>query len=143
MNLFKSIKTKLNEGYSLGDDKESFDVWEKEEKKLKGLVDSLKEDGIDFTNIDIEHSQDSIYSADFTIKGIPESNINDELEYELRDKFVSGYDSYFENIQLENWGGYGPICIIGFDIDSADSSKWRFGTKVKEVINIVSKDGGK
>lgn len=137
----EKVRKYLNEGYSLGDDKESFDVWDKESEKLKNVCDYLKDTvGIDFTNIDVEHSQDGIYSASFMIKGLPESSINDELEQELYDKYVSGYNSYFDGVQLENWGGYGPICILVFDIGSANSDKYRFGKAVQDVINTVTKN---
>jgi hypothetical protein len=141
MNLYESVKKNLKEGYSLGDDKESFDVWDEEEKKLEELVKYLKENGIDFSNIDVEHSQDNIDCADFEIRGIPESNINDELERKLDDKYVSGYNVYFkfDDIQLENWGG--PVCLIGFYIDGAYRYKSYFKNEVAEIIKIVSKEG--
>lgn len=128
---------KLNEGYSLGDDKESFDIWDKESEKLKNVCDYLKDTlDIDFTNIDVEHSQDDIYSASFEIKNIPEAAISDDLESDFRDKYL-GWGSCIDGIQLEKWYGK-PTCIVIFDIGSANSDKYSFGKTVKDIIERVN-----
>ena len=128
----------LDESYSLGDDKESFDVFNENGKKLKEICDFLKEyNKIDFNNIDVEQSQDAVYTADFTIKGIPEDKINEAEEDELRKDFCDDWGSLINNIQLENWNG--PICIVDFDIERVYNSKSKFGRTLKEIIDRLTK----
>ena len=131
-SLFTSNKRVILEGYSLGDDRESFNVWDEEEKKLEEIVDYVKEYcDLDFSNIKVEHSQDSITSADFTLKNLPEAILNNsELEEELYEKYA-GWGGLFDNVQIENWGE--PICILGFDIDLAYRSKYKLGSSVKDI----------
>lgn len=130
----------VSEGYSLGDDKESFDVWEEESEKLNEIMNYIKDNcGVDFSNIEVEHSQDNIFTADITIKGLPESAINDDIESELYNKYCSGYNNLFDNIQLETW--YGPCCLLGFNIDRMGSRKYKLGSAIKDIQDRLMNSG--
>jgi hypothetical protein len=113
---------KLNESYSLGDDKASFDEWEKQEEKLKKVYDYVtagNREDLKAVMDTVEHSQDNIYTADVTIKGLKEEDLDKE------DKLSELYNRYpfINNIQISKWYGDEIVCFIDFDISGAASDK--------------------
>ena len=113
----KSTKYGIREGYSLGDDKESFDKFEELNKKLKDIIDfikSYKSKDLDYAIQNVEHSQDNIYYADIMLTGLKEEDIEkeDELNNSILDRFP-----FISNIQISKWYD-DVICFIGFDIEA-------------------------
>lgn len=116
------IDKSLKEGYSLGDDKESFKIWDKENEKLKKIYDYVtagSRKDLEEVMKTLEHSQDSIYHADVTIKGLKEEDLDKEDElYSLMQKYP-----FIDNIQITKWYGDEVVCFIGFDIEGAYSDR--------------------
>ena len=134
------IDKPLKEGYSLGDDKESFDVWDENNKKLEEIVDYVKQyaDPKVASHIDdIEHSQDNISTACITLNGISDDVIGSNRDYDLYNELERNYP-FINNIQAEHWYGKN-ICMVDFYIDGV-YNKNKYG--LCKVLNKVLDEFG-
>ncbi len=131
-------KDLFTEGYSLGDDKKSFDVWDKENKKLGEILDFIKgynDERLNKVIEKVEHSQDNIFTADFMIEDLKEEDL--EKESELGSSIYDRYP-FIDNIQISKWGD-SVVCFIGFDIDGAYGSKSDLVRVIKTVLDAIGK----
>ena len=134
------IDKPLKEGYSLGDDKESFDVWDENNKKLEEIVNYVKQyaDPKVVSHIEnIEHSQDNINDACITLNGISDDIIGSDRDYDLYNELERNYP-FINNIQAEHWYGKN-ICMVDFYIDSV-YNKNKYG--LCKVLNKVLEEFG-
>lgn len=129
----------LDEGYSLGDDKDSFDVWEEQSKKLGEIVEfirSYKSADLDKAIKDVEHSQDNIYTADIMITGLKEEDI--EKEDELSSSILDRYP-FINNIQISNWYD-DVVCFIDFDINGVyNKHKSDLVVVIRRVLEAIGR----